>query len=145
MADPLSATASVVAIVTVTVQSVKALHKAVSRYKGQDKILQRLQNALQEVISVMESFREVAYAGESIYALLQRPVNQCSEVCQEFKQSIESFNQNRKAGFLNEAKLEFKRCEINEFVDTISSYKSTIAVGLGAITVYSNVIVLKVH
>ena len=34
------------------------------------------------------------------------------------------------------AKLEFMRGDINEFIDTISGYKSTIAVGLGIITLY---------
>ncbi|KAL1598066.1 hypothetical protein SLS59_007076 [Nothophoma quercina] len=48
---------------------------------------------------------------------------------------MKSFNQKTKAGFRDWAKLEFMRGDINEFIDTISGYKSTIAVGLGTITI----------
>lgn len=34
------------------------------------------------------------------------------------------------------AKLEFMRGDINEFIDTISGYKSTIAAGLGIVTLH---------
>jgi hypothetical protein len=141
MADPLSATASVVALVTVTVQSVKSLYETVSRFKGRDKTLQRLQDELQGIISVLDSLKEVAHAEASISTLLQGPIDRCSEVCQEFEQSMKSFNQKNKAGFRDWAKLEFMRGDINEFIDTISGYKSTIAVGLGTITMYVGIAV----
>jgi hypothetical protein len=141
MADPLSATASVVALVTVTVQSVKSLHDTVARFKGRDKTLQRLQDELQGILTVLNSLTELACAEASISTLLQGPIDRCSEVCQEFKQSMESFGQKTKAGFRDWAKLEFMRGDINEFIDTISGYKSTITVGLGTITMYVIVVV----
>ncbi len=136
MADPLSTAASVVALVTVTVQSVKALYETVSRFKGRDKTLQRLQDELQGIISVLDALKEVAHAETSISTLLKGPIDRCSEVCKEFEQSMKSFNQKTKAGFRDWAKLEFMKGDINEFIDTISGYKSTIAVGLGTITMY---------
>lgn len=139
MGDPLSATTSVVALITVTVQSVKALHDTVGRFKGRDKTLQRLQNELQGIITVLDSLKEVANAEASVSTLLQGPIDRCSEVCQEFKQAMERFSQKTKASFCDWAKLEFMRGDINEFIDTISGYKSTIAVGLGTITMYVNV------
>ncbi|KAF3027229.1 hypothetical protein E8E12_000351 [Didymella heteroderae] len=48
---------------------------------------------------------------------------------------MERFSQKTKASFCDWAKLEFMRGDINEFIDTISGYKSTIAVGLGTITI----------
>lgn len=139
MGDPLSATTSVVALITVTVQSVKALRDTVARFKGRDKTLQRLQGELEGIIAVLNSLKEVAYAEASVSTLLQGPIDRCSEVCQEFKQAMESFGQKTKASFCDWAKLEFMRGDINEFIDTISGYKSTIAVGLGTITMYVNV------
>ncbi|RYN59487.1 hypothetical protein AA0119_g13310 [Alternaria tenuissima] len=135
MADPLSTTASVVALVTVTVQSVKSLYETVSRFKGRDKTLQRLQDELQGIIGILDSLKEVAYAEASISTLLRGPIDRCSEVCKEFEESMRSFNQKDKAGFRDWAKLEFMRGDINEFIDTISGYKSTITVGLGTITI----------
>jgi hypothetical protein len=136
MADPLSITASVLAIATAAVQSVKSLNDTVSRYKGRDKTLQRLQNELEDVSGILDSLKEAIIAEVSISTLLKGPVGRCSEVCQEFEQSMLSFGEKTKTGFRDWAKLEFMRGDINEFIDTISGYKSTIAVGLGIITLY---------
>jgi hypothetical protein len=134
MADPLSITASVLAVATTAVQSVKSLNDTVSRYKGRDRTLQRLQNELQDVSGILDSLKEVVQAEASISALLKGPVSRCSKVCQEFEQSMLSFSEKSKTGIRDWAKLEFMRGDINEFIDTISGYKSTIAVGLGIIT-----------
>ena len=136
MADPLSITASVLAIATVAVQSVKSLNETVSRYKGRDRTLQRLQNELQAVSGILDSLKEAVLAEASISALLKGPVERCSEICREFEQSMLSFNKRSKTGLRDWAKLEFMRGDINEFIDTVSRYKSTIAVGLGIITLY---------
>ncbi|KAL5400238.1 hypothetical protein PMIN03_012548 [Paraphaeosphaeria minitans] len=135
MADPLSITASVLAIVTAAVQSVKSLNDTVSRYKGRDRTLQRLQNELRDVCGILDSLQEAIQAEASVSALLKGPVGRCSDICQEFEQSMRSFNEKSKTGVRDWAKLEFMRGDINEFIDTISGYKSTIAVGLGLITI----------
>jgi hypothetical protein len=136
MADPLSITVSILAITIAAVQSVKSLNDTISRYKGRDRTLQRLQNELQDVLGILDSLKEAILAEASVSALLKGPVGRCSEVCQEFKQSMLSFSAKSKTGFRDWAKLEFMRGDINEFIDTISGYKSTIAVGLGIITLY---------
>src|SRR5690349_12103644 len=123
MADPLSITASVVTLVTVTIHSVKSLHGTVSRFKGRNRTLQRLENELQGIIDILNSLKEVADAEVSISKLLRGPIDRCSEVCKEFEQSMETFSKKSKAGFLDWAKLEFMRGDINEFIDTISGYK----------------------
>lgn len=136
MADPLSITASVLAVATAAVQSVKSLNDTVSRYKGRDRTLQRLQSELQDTSGILGSLEEAVLAEASVSALLKGPVERCSEVCQEFEQSMLSFAEKSKTGLRDWAKLEFMRGDINEFIDTISGYKSTIAVGLGIITLY---------
>jgi hypothetical protein len=134
MADPLSITASLLAIATAAIQSVKSLNDTVSRYKGRDKTLQRLQNELGDVSGILDSLKEAIVPEVSISPLLEGPVSRCSEVCREFEQSMLSFSEKTKIGMRDWAKLEFMRGDINEFIDTISGYKSTIAVGLGIIT-----------
>jgi hypothetical protein len=136
MADPLSIGASVLAIVTAAVQSVKLLNDTVARYKGRDRTLHRLQNELQDVSGILDTLKEAIIAEASISALLKGPVGRCSEVCQEFRQSMLSFSEKSKTGIRDWAKLEFMRGDINEFIDTISGYKSTIAVGLALVTLY---------
>ena len=138
MADPLSITASVLTIVIAAAQSVKSLHETVSRYKGRDKTLGRLQDELQGLRNILDSLQEAIHAEASVSALLKGPVGRCSDVCQEFERSMRSFNEKSKAGIRDWAKLEFKRGDINEFIDTLSGYKATIAVGLGLVTMCVN-------
>lgn len=53
-----------------------------------------------------------------------------------------SFKERSKSSIRDWAKLEFMRGDINEFIDTVSGYKSTIAVGLGIITLYVRLLLL---
>lgn len=135
MADPLSVTASVLAVVTAAAQATKLLYETVKRYKGRDKTLGRLQEELKDMGNILDSLTQVADIDESLWKLLQNPVDRCSQVCCEFEQSMEMFGGKSKTGFRDWTKMEFMRGDINEFIDRIAGYKSTIAVGLGIITV----------
>lgn len=134
MADPLSITASLLAISTAAVQTIKSLCETVKRYKDRDKTLHRLQDELDDLTKILESLTKVTAADESLLAILQSPVGRCGQVCHDFEVSMERFGRKAKAGFKDWTKLEFMRGDINEFIETISGYKSTIAVGLGIVT-----------
>lgn len=136
MADPLSITASVLAIITAAAHSVNLLNETISRYKGRDKTLQRLQNELRDLSNILDSLKLVISAEPSVSVLLKGPVGRCSDICQDFEQAMRVFGEKSKTGFRDWAKLEFMRGDINEFIDTISGYKSTITVGLGLINMY---------
>ena len=140
MADPLSVTASLVAIITAAVKSIQALHGTVSRFKGRDKTLGRLQNELDDIMTILDSLKQVIHTETAIAELLQGPIDRCSKICHEFRQSMETFSHKSKAGFRDWTKLEFMRGDINEFIDTISGYKSTISVGLGTITMFVHLV-----
>ncbi|KAL5363292.1 hypothetical protein BJX96DRAFT_117541 [Aspergillus floccosus] len=138
MADPLSITASLLAVITAAVQSVKSLHGTVTRFKDRDKTLRRLQNELEDLTSILGSLGEVMNADISMMTLLQGPVERCSQVCREFEQAMEVFGRKSTTGFRDWAKIEFMRGDINEFIDNIAGYKSTISVGLGTITMHAS-------
>ncbi|KAK9846806.1 hypothetical protein MYU51_000735 [Penicillium brevicompactum] len=91
MADPLSITASVLAVINAAVQSTKSLHEAVSRFKGRDKTLGRLQDELYDLTKILNSLKQVADVEASMLDLLQGPVDRCSQVCHEFEEAMESF------------------------------------------------------
>jgi hypothetical protein len=131
--DPLSITASLLAVITAAVSSTKSLYEAVKRYKGRNKLLTRLQDELEGLTAILDSLRQVIVTEESILVLLQGPVERCSQVCHDFEKSMETFRGKSKTGVLDWAKMEFMRGDINEFIDTISGYKSTITVGLGTL------------
>ena len=134
MADPLSITASSLAIITAAVQTTKSLYATVKRFKDRDKTLRRLQDEVEDLSNILESLEQAIKVEESMIILLQGPVKRCSQVCNEFEQSMVAFSGKSKTGFRDWAKMEFMRGDINEFIDTIGGYKSTISVGLGTVT-----------
>lgn len=134
MADPLSVTASALAIITAAVQSAKSLFETVKRFKDRDKTLGRLQDELGDLTNILDALAQVANTEMSMLALLQDPIKRCSQVCREFEQSMKTFSGKSKTGLRDWAKMEFMRGDINEFIDTVAGYKSTISVGLGTIT-----------
>lgn len=134
MADPLSISASVLAVITAAVQSAKSLYETVNRYKGRDKTLRRLQDELQDLANILSSLAQGIDAETSMLELLGGPIDRCRQVCHEFEEAMKAFSGKSKTGFLDWAKMEFRRGDINEFIDTIAGYKSTISVGLGTIT-----------
>lgn len=136
MADPLSITASLLAVITAAVQSTKALRETITRFKDRDKTLARLQDELCDLITILGSLEQVIGTETSMLALLNAPIERCAQVCREFEKSMESFSRKSKTGFRDWAKMEFMRGDIHEFIDTISGYKSTISVGLGTLTMF---------
>lgn len=134
MADPLSITASVLAVVTAAVQSARSLYETVKRYKGRDKTLRRLENELEDLTKILDMLTQVTNADPSMLSLLRGPINRCNQVCREFEQSMKAFSGKSKTGIRDWAKMEFMRGDINDFIDTIAGYKSTISVGVGTIT-----------
>jgi Fungal N-terminal domain of STAND proteins len=134
MADPLSITASLLGITTAALQSAKSLYEAIKRFRDRDKTLRRLQNEVEDVTNILASLKEVISADQSITALLEGPVERCGQLCCEFERSMKKFRERSKTGFLDWAKMEFMRGDMNDFIDTVAGYKSTIAVSLGTIT-----------
>jgi DNA repair ATPase RecN len=133
MAEPVSVAASVLAIITAAVQTTKSLCETVKRFKDRNKTLSRLQNELEDLGRILDSLAQVTHAENSVLTLLQGPIDRCNQVCREFEQSMKGFTEKSKTSILDWAKLEFMRGDINEFIDTIAGYKSTISVGVGTI------------
>lgn len=136
MADPLSITASLLAVITGAVQSTKALHNTIIRFKDRDKTLARLQNELSDLIAILSSLEQIVGTEASMLALLKGPIERCAQVCHDFEKSMERFGSKPKTNFRDWTKMEFMRGDIHEFIDTISGYKSTISVGLGTLTMF---------
>jgi hypothetical protein len=132
--DPLSVGASALAVITATIASVNALQKTVERYKGRDKTLSRLQGGLLDLITILNSLEAAANDETPVLTLLKGPVGRCAEVCREFEEAMKRFSGKSKTGLRDWTKMEFMRGDINEFIDTLTDYKSTITIGLGTIT-----------
>ena len=136
MADPLSISASVLAVVTATMKSAKELTAAVKRYKDRDKTLNRLHQELEDLVNVLDSLQQVVDEEASILAVLKGPVDRCGQVCRAFEEAMEKFSKKSKTGLRDWARMEFASDDIHGFMESLANYKATILVGLGTITMY---------
>lgn len=134
MADPLSISASVLAIITAAIQSTNSLCATVGRFKERNKTLRNLQDELEDLARILNSLEQAVGTDAAILSLLQGPVERCSRLCSEFEQSMKGFSSRSQIGFRDWAKMEFRRGNISEFAETVGGYKATISVGLGIIT-----------
>ena len=135
--DPFSISTSVLAVIAATVSTIKAVNETVGRYKGRDKTLGRLQGGLNDLVHILSSLEEAAADDENpVLALLKGPVSRCAQVAREFDDAMKIFGAKSKTGLRDWARMEFMRGDINEFIDTLADYKSTISIGLGIITMY---------
>jgi hypothetical protein len=132
MADPLSVAASVIAAVAPAVKATNSLYKTIKRF-GRDNTLRRLQYELEDLMNILDSLTQVMNAETLVTKLLQGPINQCTQICSEFEQSIKAFDVKSKTGFQDWTKMEFMRGNVREFIDTIAGYKATIAISLGTV------------
>lgn len=126
MADPVGA-------ITSGLHVVKKLYVTVERYRNRDRTLKQLQNVLQDLKEVLAALEEAVDTESSVLNLLQSPLNRCSQVCHEFDEAMKSFRGKSKTDFVDWTKMEFKKGDINEFINTIDGYKATISVTLGII------------
>ncbi|KAG4428616.1 hypothetical protein IFR05_015899 [Cadophora sp. M221] len=139
--DPLSISASVLTLIAATIATINTLNETVGRYKGRDKTLARLQGGLNDLISILKSLEDAAAAAAAetpILALLKGPVSRCAQVSREFEDVMKTFGAKSKSGLKDWAKLEFMRGDINEFIDTLADYKSTITIALGTINMHAS-------
>ncbi|EGY20843.1 uncharacterized protein VDAG_02367 [Verticillium dahliae VdLs.17] len=134
MADPLSISASILGVVTAAIVTTRSLKETVQRFRDRDRSLRRLVEQLTDLITVLDALQEVAHVEASMLTLLEGPVDRCRQLCHEFQDAMEDFKGKSSMGFRDWTKMEFMKGDINEFMDTLSGYKSTISVGLGTIT-----------
>ncbi|KAL4983026.1 hypothetical protein BDW68DRAFT_43270 [Aspergillus falconensis] len=144
MADPVSISVSVLAIITAAIQSTSSLRETVRRFKGRNKTLQRLQDELEDLLKILASLQDAVKTDASVLALLEKPIERCGRLCREFENSMEVFRGKSTTGLRDWTRMEFMRGDINEFIETIAGYKSTISVGLGTITMHTSKVSYKV-
>ncbi|KAK1142206.1 hypothetical protein N8T08_008132 [Aspergillus melleus] len=126
------------AVITATLQSTRSLCETVRRFQDRNKTLRRLVDELDDLIKILDSLKQVINTETAMLTLLEGPLDRCSQVCHQFEQLMKAFSNKSKTGFRDWTKMEFMRGDINEFIDTIAGYKSTISVGLGTITIHAS-------
>ncbi|KJR86853.1 uncharacterized protein SPSK_01752 [Sporothrix schenckii 1099-18] len=133
--DPLSITASALAMITAAAQATNVLCGTVSRYKERDKMLRQLYNELDDLNKILKSLgAAVDVLDTSMWTLLEGPVKRCGTMCSDFEAAMQKFSAKPTTGFRDWMKMEFMRGNINTFMDSLARYKATINIALGTIT-----------
>ncbi|KAM5363807.1 hypothetical protein ACJZ2D_011841 [Fusarium nematophilum] len=142
--DPLSISASGIAIATAAIQSTRSLKDTITRFKERDKTLARLQHELEDLSNILNVLKGAFGSGVSTMAHIEGPVSRCNQICREFDTAMQAFSRKSKIGIRDWTKMEFMKGDINEFMDTLAGYKATISVSLGTITMQTSTLSNKV-
>ena len=143
MTDPLSVSASVIAVATFAYSSSKTLFETLKGIRDAPKTFQDLSTdlgALQEVLGLLKARLDPggqggAFSEAQISCLehLTTPLRACSDACSEFKSKLDgltSHSNDRHTSFRDRLKLHFQDKEITAFKFRVASYKQTLSIAL---------------
>jgi hypothetical protein len=133
MADPLSVTAALIAIVTAAIQSSKILSDTVASFQNHQRHVKQLQDELSGLRGVLDSLRELAEHDQPVYEPLRVPLFQCHRACLEFEVLMATCARRSgraRTSFRDWARVRYMGGGIAEFTSMLAGYKSTISVAL---------------
>ena len=134
MADPISLTSGLVALVTFALQSGLVLYKTVDSYRSHPRTVRELREELEALNAVLQSLLEtVANDAEIDLPALKLPLVRCGKACKEFEEKIAKStlrSNGPKTSFRDWAKLTYMGDGITEFRNMLAGYKSTINIAL---------------
>ena len=110
------------------------LHKTIQSFKTHSKRVRNLIKKLEAIIGVLESLSDTIQLHKDVdISSLNLPLRRCSRACDEFLQELQkccSRSGGDRQSFRDWAKLRYMGDDINDFVDSLAAYKSTINIAL---------------
>ena len=134
MADPLSVTSGVIALVTFALQTSVTLYATIRGFQSRDKRARGLKNELGDLTTVLKSLLETVYnCPELNFEALKLPLYRCGKTCEEYgevvarctKHSTES-----RSSIRDWVTQQYLQGDIDDFKDMLATYKSTINIAL---------------
>ena len=133
MADPLSVSSALLAIITATATATKTLHETIQTFKNHQRCIRQLLDELAGLAGVLDSLRASAVQGDDIFEPLKLPLLQCSRACSEFRELVLRCNKHAggsRTSFRDWARLRYMDADIQSFASMLAGYKSTIAIAV---------------
>lgn len=135
--NPLKMSSGVLTLLTSAIQAGKTLHETIQSFRNYERTIRDLRSELESLIQVLESLKTVAIDEGPIVSMLKLPVLCCHQTCQEFNaviiKSTKHASDSSRTSFRDWAQIRYMGGDIRDFKDTLSSYKSTIAIALGSL------------
>ncbi|OAF54981.1 hypothetical protein VC83_08537 [Pseudogymnoascus destructans] len=119
MADPLSVTASLLALVTFAAKSTQSLHQLISSFQSSQRTIRGLKEELEALNAVLQSLHATISNGKA---------------CQEFEAIVlkcTNHSNGTRRSLRDWTTLTYMAGDINAFKNMLGGYKSTIAIALG--------------
>ena len=143
MADPLSVTASVIAVATTAYKSSQALYEVIDTitqapesFRALNADVKALNNLLALMVDAIEAKKQVASlpaAQTACLKALELPLHGCAQACENFKAKLDelmSHSSDRHTSMRDRIKLHFRSKEIESLQFKLGSYKSTLSIAL---------------
>ncbi|KXJ85004.1 hypothetical protein Micbo1qcDRAFT_128717 [Microdochium bolleyi] len=147
MMDPLSVSAGVIAVVTATLQTSRALYRALRDIQDRPRTIRQLTEELRGLEEVLTSLENLARSDEAAVKPLTLPLTQCWKACASFQDLlVDSVKHTKgsKLSFRDWARLQYMGNDVAEFTSMIASYKSTMCIALADANLRSSTVTLKV-
>jgi hypothetical protein len=133
MADPLSISSGLLAVIGAAAQATKTLYQTVRSFNNHQRAVKQLSNELEALEIVLESLETLAIQDASIIVPLKLPLSQCHRACTEFDALLTSCSkrsEGSRTSFRDWARLRYMDGDVIEFTNMLAGYKSTIAIAL---------------
>ncbi|KAI1858262.1 hypothetical protein JX265_010930 [Neoarthrinium moseri] len=147
MADPLSVSSALVAIVAAAAQSSQILYQTVQSFRNHQRAIKQLREELEALVEVLESLQILADRDPASFQPLRLPLLQCHQACAEFNALIRSCGRHSGGGrtsFRDWARLRYMDGDVMHFTNMLAGYKSTIAIALADANLRSTSVTLRV-
>jgi len=134
MADPLSVSSSVIALVTFSFQASVALYTTIRSFQSQDKRARALKNELSDLTAVLQSLLETVYNNAEInFEALKLPLYRCGKTCEEYGELVARCTKHSTAerpSVRDWVTQTYLRGDIDDLREMLAGYKSTINIAL---------------
>jgi hypothetical protein len=140
--DPLSVTAAVVGLVEAILHGSKRLFEFIDALQAAPKDIATLSTDLKafyEVLGVLKGMQDELTRNNSLCDWLQTPLENCLDAFDEFTVTLHTYTQTTKDGSRKIRRLKnitwaFREKETQLFKDTIVTYKASLSITVGALT-----------
>ena len=135
MADPLSITASVLAVGGFALKSSTALYTTIRSFQSQNKDARALKAELGDLTEVLGSLLETIASNPTLnFEALKLPLQRCGNACEDYGQIIsrcmKHSDKTSRPSVRDWITQKYLQGDINDFKSMLAAYKSTINIAL---------------
>lgn len=135
MADPLSITASVLAIGGFALKSSTALHELIRSFQSQNRDARALKSEVGDLNVVLDSLLETVPNKPNLdFRALELPLQRCGHACEEYRKVVQKCTQHSndksRSSVRDWITQKYLQGDINDFKAMLAAHKSTINIAL---------------